>query len=319
MWQPKVDYLIKRNLPFVFPFPLKTFIPRLIKKFNAVAIDFRLRGLSRLGISKARQFGFTPDGNIILKLKFDSSLGVRGSQIQLPNDKIFKGQICRYGEWDTSDAEFLADGLNLKPNSAICDIGANSGLVSLQVMNQSKYPATCLLVEPIPIHVQAINHNFNDLKKIHNILVYEVALSDRNGIGQIFIQGNNRGNSSLFPEVVPKKKSISLPITLKSTRSFSEECLVNYENIVLKSDTQGMDAKILSRIPIPVWGSISRAVIEIWAIDSIEESEVDILLEAWKKFKYRSWSDESGVLTLQSIRNFWLSKNGYHKNLRLSV
>lgn len=319
MWQSKVDYLIRRNLPFVFPFPLKTFIPRLIKKFSVVFLDLRLRGLYKLGISKARQIGYTPDGNVILKLNTNSSLGLRGSLIHLPDDKLFRGQICRYGEWDTLDAKFLSDGLNLKSNSAFCDIGANSGLVSLQVMNLSNHPATCLLIEPIPIHVQAIQYNLNELRKIHNILIYEVALSDRDGIGQIYIQNNNRGNSSLLPEVVPKKKLVSIPITLLSTRIFAEECLANFENIVLKSDTQGMDAKILSRLPIPVWDSISRAVIEIWAIDSIEESEVDALLEIWKKFQYRSWSGESGVLSLQSVRNFWLSKNGHHKNLLLSI
>ena len=80
-----------------------------------------------------------------------------------------------------------------------------------------------------------------------------------------------------------------------------------------------MDAVILSRFPQTVWASISRAVVEIWAVEAIAQADVDTLMELWGRFRYVTWSGGTDLLTLAEVRDFWLSKSGHHKNLLLSM
>lgn len=314
-----MDYLIRRNLPIVWPFPLNTFVSRFLQKISILVGDVALRALYLVRRSKARKVGYSNRGNVILKLNSNSALGLKGSEIHVPNDRLFPGRICRYGEWDTSDVAFLLAGLDMNPNSLMLDIGANSGLVSLQVLNKAKYPSSCILVEPVPSHVQAIENNLGELKAIHDISIYEIALSDRDGTGEIYIQYTNRGNTSLLSEVVPSKKMSSVIINLQSSHSFAQNHMTNFKHIILKCDTQGMDAVILSRFPPTVWASISRAVVEIWAVEAIAQSDVDTLMELWGRFRSVTWSGGTDLLTLSEVRDFWLSKSGHHKNLLLSM
>jgi FkbM family methyltransferase len=303
----------------VNPRPLRTFLPRLLKKCSPIGFDVYLRSLSLFGHSKATQIGTTPEGNLILRLNSNSKLGAKGFELHIPDDRLFSGQISRYGQWDSLDVEFLVDGLNHDKRSVFCDIGANSGLISLQIKNLCANPSTFVIVEPIPNHVRAIKHNLSGPQLTgHKITICEFALSDSDGKGVIYIQESNRGNSSLHSEVVPSDNVNTASVILKDSKSFASNYLSGFENIVIKSDTQGMDAKILSQFPIEIWQFVSRAVIEIWAVAVIEELEVDLLLKMWSKFRHISWSGETKKLTLDELRAFWLSQSGLHKNLYLA-
>ncbi len=315
----KIDYLVKRRIPMVKPSPLKTFLPRLFKKCSNLFFDTALKGLALIGHSKASQIGYTTEGNLILRLNQDLRLGAKGFELHIPDDQLFSGQICRYGQWDSSDVDFLVEGLNQNKNSVFCDIGANSGLISLQVKNMSRKPTTFILIEPVPSHVKAIKHNMSLNEAKHTITVFELALSNVDGKGEIYIQESNRGNSSLFSGVVPSNKVQVMPVILQNSEVFAKKYLSNFENIVIKSDTQGMDAMILSQFPSTIWSLVSRAVIEIWAVPMIKESEVDSLIELWKNFSQISWSGEAASLTLDEVRTFWLSNSGLHKNLFLAI
>jgi FkbM family methyltransferase len=314
----KIDYLVKRRIPMVKPSPLKTFLPRLFKKCSILFFDTFLRALSLIGHSKASRIGYTPEGNLIIRLNKDLRLGTIGSELHIPDDELFSGQICRYGEWDSLDVDFLVEGLNQKKASVFCDIGANSGLISLQIKNLCRKPTTFILVEPVPCHVKAIKHNMFQNQTKHTIKVLEVALSKTDGVGEIYIQESNRGNSSLFSEVVSQSKMQTMPVVLENSKFFAKKYLSDFENIVLKSDTQGMDATILTQFPLDLWKSVSRAVIEIWAVPMIKESEVKSLMDVWKNFSQISWSGEARSLTLDEVQTFWLSNSGLHKNLFLA-
>jgi hypothetical protein len=97
--------------------------------------------------------------------------------------------------------------------------------------------------------------------------------------------------------------------------------LCNFENIVLKSDTQGFDAKILSQIPPKVWSKIKSALIEVWALPEVELADISKVIETWRnlaKFKFYSSSNTSLELTLEEIQLMWSSKSGKSMNLRLT-
>jgi hypothetical protein len=125
-----------------------------------------------------------------------------------------------------------------------------------------------------------------------------------------------------FPEFENdfKKGDDNIKDILYTVKTVNNLMSNKFKNIVLKSDTQGFDAKILSRIPPKAWSSINSAVIEVWALPEVELSDVERLIGIWRdlaKFKFYSSSNTSIELTLEEIELLWGSKSGKSMNLRL--
>jgi hypothetical protein len=154
-----------------------------------------------------------------------------------------------------------------------------------------------------------------------NISIVQGALSNVDGVSEIYIQESNRGNTSLFHQAMMEHKSENLDVQLIDTLKFSVEYLSRFKHIVLKSDTQGFDAKILSQIPPKVWSSIKTAVIEMWALPEIEHEDIARLIDTWRnlaKYKFYDSSKAGLELTLEEVQLIWGSKSGKSLNLRLT-
>ena len=161
-------------IPITSPTPVKTFPKRLIIKWRniltkilspvqrisrtlfysakilASSIAIRIRSRFR----GARIVGVSQNGNTILRLNKNYALGRKGTDLELPQDLVIFESVKSRGDWELEESEFLAIALRKVgkiPNSkaALLDIGANTGLVTLQAMNQkqvSKY--SCLNPSP---------------------------------------------------------------------------------------------------------------------------------------------------------------------------
>jgi hypothetical protein len=161
-----------------------------------------------------------------------------------------------------------------------------------------------------------MRHNLKDLINTH---VNEFALSNQNGTSEIFTELENRGNSSMLQNVVPERGRICTEIQLVDTKEYFEKNFSSFENLILKCDTQGMDALILSNIPEKIWPKIQCAVVEVWALSEINEKDVEKFLSKCQGFEYVSWfPDFRELLDFSEIGEFWLSKTGNWKNLYLS-
>ena len=328
-------------IPITSPTPFKTFPKRLIRKWRNIlanilsptqrisrtlnqnakvftsAIAIRIRSRFR----GARIVGVSQNGNTILRLNKNYALGRKGTDLELPQDLVIFESVKRRGDWELEESEFLAIALRkvgkiTSSKAALLDIGANTGLVTLQAMNLSKKSIEAFLFEPIPRHVAAIEHNLRSLKNIH---VNEFALSNQNGKSEIFTQTTNHGNTSLLKSVVPSDELIRTSIKLVDTSEYCDNFLKGFDEYVIKCDTQGLDALILSRIPNRIWQSTEAAIIEVWALPEILEQDVTDLLAMCQDFKFASWHPKSQErLSLKEISEFWLGKSGTHRNLFLS-
>ena len=183
-------------------------------------------------------------------------------------------------------------------------------------MNLSKTITEVFLFEPIPRHVSAIERNLRNLPSIH---INEFALSNENGQSEIYTQTTNHGNTSLLKSVVPSDELISTTIELVDAAEYCNKFLNGFDNFVIKCDTQGMDALILSRIPNRIWERTEVAIIEVWALPEIREQDVTRLLAMCQNFNYASWTPNSRErIDLDEISEYWLSKSGTFRNLFLS-
>ena len=108
-------------------------------------------------------------------------------------------------------------------------------------------------------------------------------------------------------------------VKCRKASDFAEEIQTRFNRFVIKSDTQGLDAQILAQFPPSIWLQTERAVIEIWAIEEIEDQDVAKCLELWNVFDFISWSaSDFKRLTIEEIGNFWLGKSGECRSLFLS-
>jgi len=307
---------IKSWFPLVTPLPLTTLPMRLMMKWiHIIRLLFKVEG--------AQVIGQSPHGSTLLKLRRDCALGRKGSILEIPKDHVIYESVRQFGSWELDEAKFLASALkrsakNLvgsESRTVLLDIGANSGLVALQAMNLAKTSNSLFLFEPVPQYAQAIKTNLNSFKDVQ---ICNFALSNRNDEAPMYTEASNHGNTSLFEKTVPSIKRVKQTIRLVDTADFFFANLNSYERYVIKCDTQGMDALILSNVPSHVWDKTEAAIIEVTALPEIDVSHVDALLDQIKAFPYKSWQASKGVkIDIAEIRDFWLSKSERHKNLYL--
>jgi FkbM family methyltransferase len=308
-------------VPVPAPLPIKTFPKRLIRKWLYIAKNLvPLIGV-RMGFLGARIVGTTPNGNTLLQLNKNYALGPKGTVLELPMDLVIFKYVRKWGAWELDESKFLARGLKIAcrdtPKVALLDIGANTGLVTLQAMNLSNTLAEVFLFEPVPRHTSAIKKNLRNLTSIH---VNEFGLRDKNGEANIFTETTNHGNTSLLNSLVSEIGMISTQIQLVDTTAYCDKFLKHFDRYVIKCDTQGMDALILSRIPDWVWKKCESAIIEVWAHDEISKKDVEALLSMCQEFEYASWqpNNRNERIGLSEVSEFWLSKSGAQRNLFLS-
>lgn len=312
---------VRPYIPLPKPYPVHTFPFRLLEKWIWILRRCLLLTGLTIGLSGAKKVGQVTGGNSLLKLNKNYALGRKGTVIELPQDQVIYRYVRERGCWGLDESQFIAHhlmelGKIRNSRTALLDIGANTGLVTLQAMNLSNTDNEIFLFEPIPRHIQAIRHNCKNLSKLH---INDFALSSENGLSKIFTEHTNHGNSSLILSMVPSVGSVETEIKLVNTTEYCDNFLNRFDHYVIKCDTQGMDARILSKVPNRIWEVVECAIIEVSAIPEISEEEVDKLLSMCHEFQYVSWSPRGGKkIQFQEIREFWLSKSKTHKNLFLS-
>lgn len=312
--------MLRRWIPLIKPNPIKTTPQRLIRKWLYIAKNIISFIGVQTGLFGARIVGVTQNGNTLLRLNKDYALGHKGTKLELPRDLGIFESVRKRGIWELEESEFLARGIrkagDAGKRTALLDIGANTGLVTLQAMNLSKTSVEVFLFEPIPKHVSALKHNLGNLPNIH---INEFALSNENGNSYFFTQTTNHGNTSQLASVVPSNETIRTRIKMVDTEEYCDTFLEGFDKYVIKCDTQGMDALILSRIPNRIWQNTEVAVIEVWALPEIREQDVTNLLAMCQNFNYASWNPNSQErLDLDEVSEYWLSKSGTFRNLFLS-
>ncbi len=299
---------------------LLEFIP-IFRKLHKLVHYLRVIG-QKLRLTGAREVHSSENDLVSLVLNKRYPLGAKGTHIYLPKDKMIYEFIKLRGSWEIEESRFLAQELlklcsriNL-PRVALIDIGANTGLVSLQAMNLAGTSNDCVLIEPAGSHAAAIRRNFSNSN--FKVVVKELALSDHEGQAELFKQSSNRGNSSLVECVVPTSEKLSEYVEILDSKDFVTLYIDPFDSYALKCDTQGHDALILSRIPSLIWDKIESAVIEVWALPFIDKTHIELLLQKMDDFSDISWnSDLSSKINLQEISNFWLSKTSESRNLFL--
>jgi hypothetical protein len=168
----------ERRIPFVSLFPLGTLVNRLLWKWKL--------SLTYFGFYGAKEIDIKSNGNVQIRLNRQSILGNKGTTLEVPLDFSIFNAVRVFGEWSQEVSNFLAAGLmkNSSENEAaktvLLDIGANSGLITLQTLNRIDKKSTVILFEPVANHREAIEYNLRGQFSKHEIIVNGFALGQKN-------------------------------------------------------------------------------------------------------------------------------------------
>ena len=302
-------------------FPIHSFPTRLSLKCMSVMKNSKsLLGL-KLRLSGARLVGETAAGNSLLRLNRTSELGVKGFIIAQPRDGTIFKHIQTYGYWEKEESKFISKGLieicsSAGTKVALLDIGANTGLITLQAMNLSNTNNEVHLFEPIPKHIEALNHNLKVLIKNNTAKIYEFGLSNEDAQKKIYTRLSNQGKSTLLPKLLPPGGRKSTTVKVRDTNNFFKNRFADIDKFVIKCDIEGFDALVLAMSPKAIWDRVDLLVVEVWPVESIREKDVSKLIQYLQDFTVLSWSTNPSVaISLFEVREYWLNKSAESRNL----
>ena len=256
-----------------------------------------------------------------LKFKREVSLGPRGSQITIPIDNVIYNRVATFGDWEEGEADFLAKQItriqdSWYENPTLLDLGANVGLVTIQIARRVRIPIKVILVEALPLHVQALKLNMESNCPNGDVQICEFALGTSEGTIDFFTEIGNQGNSSSKLDAMQSQKFKVSTVRMISARRFFQDFLDTSTKIVLKSDLQGSDAEILANIPTAAWSQLNAGVVEVWAIDSVSISSARLVSNRFGDHFRLSWDPNFNTeITSTELFQFWSCKSGEHRNL----
>ena len=223
--------------------------------------------------SNSKYFEFN---KVVLKIKRDSAFGKKNAFITSRIDQLITPNILKSGKWDYFIIEFI-NKYCLKKRSKFnfVDVGANIGLISLQLINTNRYIKNYFCVEPDIQNYNILKENLS-VNKTNNINTYNYALIDgKNKKKQkIFIDKSNFGNYSLI-----KKNDYQIDyVKSYNAKKFLNRIINKYGSykFIYKSDTQGYDEIILL--------SLGSNIIKRFKILILEISNFDFLARNIDKF-----------------------------------
>lgn len=315
---------VLKYLPIVRLTPRKTFWWRLgqkhsapfIRLTNAILCNFKLKG--------ARVIGKSPMGNVFLRFNVDTPVASKNEIICIPKDRVIFQSIRSSGTWELDSCIFLAEAFKSGNTSdsyanTLLDIGANSGMITIQTARLARKPISAYCIEPLPINLEGLRANLQKQTHLAEYKIYPFALSQEDGFAKIYSERVNIGNTSLF-RMDKWKDTFETEIALRNTTEFIKREFSDSAIIALKCDTQGSEFRILSGFPSSFWSKIVRGIIEIRSVANLTPNQIFPILKCLEKYNNLFWGDNiEKKIDLLEIEKLWLGETGEERELFFSI
>lgn len=231
--------------------------------------------------------GFGAVSGFLLQLAEDGPLGARGDRLLLPLDEAMLPSVLHARAWQAEELRFITAHADPQARYALLDIGANVGLFARQACRAVPAIETVLCVEADPQNFQALAHNLAHLPR-SALALHHVALAAQRGQMIWYRDLENFGNYSLNPDAMRDRPCATHTVEAVETGAFfAEHPPPEGCRIIWKSDTQGYDEAIVTRVPDALWERVDLAIIELWRIAK-PEFDRDVLRRRLAAFPHRS-------------------------------
>lgn len=308
----------KRSIPLVYLFPFSTFWIRLEDKIY----HFRRQH----SLLAAKEISTDNLGNVLLRFRKDCEAVKKRGLLKIPRDKMIFEYVKNLGCWAKEESNFLVEQLNklegdTNINTVLLDMGANVGLISLQIARNAKYVPEFIFVEPIPRHIQALKFNISSNSEIKSYKICEYALAKSSAKGSININHQNLGASYVSNTLLNLGSDFtSESVQIMGINDFAKEYLFEYERIFLKSDLEGFDLEVLGNLSSDYWNKVIAGVVEVISNENADLQALENVLKHLDSFSTVTWNPDVRVkLSTVEVSNFWLygenGESGLTRNL----
>ena len=122
---------------------------------------------------------------------------------------------------------------------------------------------------------------------------FPFALGAANGVAPFYRDAENIGNFSLSLDAMRERKFETGSVRTVDARVWALETLSEFNRLILKTDTQGFDETIVSRIPLSIWFKVAFASIEIWRIEkpAFDQRQFRAVVNAFRHRSFRGVVD----------------------------
>jgi FkbM family methyltransferase len=238
-----------------------------------------------------------------------------GETVEFPLDDVIAPFVLEHGQWQTEELAFVDAHLGGRA-SVLVDIGANTGLITRQLMHRVTQIVAAVCFEPHPGNFVYLERNLAHLPQCHPV---QAAVGLEDGELVFYEESSNAGNYSLNLDAMRGKEY----------RTSKVRCIAASEAAVLqplsaaqrslpivwKSDTQGYDEVIVTALPDSFWSRVHCGVMEIWRIER-PAFDRRRLAEILGQFPIRRFGhDDARDVPIEEILTFGEGTDYAHRDL----
>ena len=193
---------------------------------------------------------------IEIKLLKNCKLGKAKEKIYLIPDEIVSPYVLKNLCWNYNIIKFIKK-FKKKNDNIFLDIGSNIGLISKQILSSNIKIKKILCFEPNQNSFECLKLN---LSNNQNVNLYNFGLGLKNNYLKLYKNINNSGDNSFI-----NKKGSFEKCKIKNINSFfkNNSKIFKKQNLIYKSDVQGMDEEIFIGLKKEYFDKINIAIIEI--------------------------------------------------------
>ena len=254
---------------------------QILSKLVANKINVIARSLSNSNINKIEK--------IEIRLNENTLLGRKGDLINLRLDEVITPKVLVNGTWEPELVNILRKFIKLDQKYIFFDIGCNIGLTSRQILNSFNNIAHSFHIEPSKQNIEIAKLN---LSKFEDTTFVNKAFGEKSGRETLYKNIKNYGNYSLDSSSIQSNQYEEEVVEIADINDFIYKTMSKYNyKMIIKSDTEGFDYKLLSLIDDKILSEIEIYYFEINNNHSLNEldliynklSDFDIFNEKLKK------------------------------------
>ena len=148
-------------------------------------------------------------------------------------------------------------------------------------------------------------NSFNILKeniKNKSTYFFNYGLSSKNSTEQLFVNTLNKSDHSIFLKNYNNNEGKIINIDLRDSNEVLKKIIYEnkIQNIIYKSDTQGLDEEILLNLNDEIFSKINLLIIEIANFDYISKN-IDLFFDKMQKFNLL-FNENGAIIKLNDLK-----------------
>lgn len=245
---------------------------QILSKLVTNKINVITRSLSSSNINQIEK--------IEIRLNENTLLGQKGDLITLRLDEVITPKVLTNGTWEPEIINILKKFIKSDQKYIFFDIGCNIGLTSRQILNSFDNIVHSFHIEPSKKNIEIAKLN---LSKFKNTVFVNKALAQKSGKEILYKNSVNYGNYSLDSNSIQSNQYEEEVVEIENINDFFSSVINRYNfKIIIKSDTEGFDYKLLSFIDDKILAEIEIYYLEI--SNKLFSNELDLIYNKLGEF-----------------------------------